>query len=364
MNRLPVLAGLLVLLLWSCGSQPKVQRRYLTGNTKGLKATNLILYNITSKGNIVPRDTLEIHDTVVRYAFAPSQENVFLLSDGTYSVPVILGHNDVVMHADTTAFYKTYFSGDRSNDLLHTLYATKDSILEKRKNLFKELNGLTGEERKEREKELMKTDAELKDFYFAFARENVSLPGIMALIELTYDPAPEFRKIMDVYASYPPALKSSTLGKFLTYRLNTVSAGAVGTKAPNFTGLTPEGEQISLFGVMGKVTIIDFWASWCKPCRVQSPFMVKMYKKYHDSGLNIISVSLDKNKDAWARAIKQDGLEWFHVSHLKGWQEPIAKLYHVNFIPHTFILDSKGIIRAKNLHGEDFEKTVRALLNE
>jgi thiol-disulfide isomerase/thioredoxin len=115
---------------------------------------------------------------------------------------------------------------------------------------------------------------------------------------------------------------------------------------------------------MGKVTIIDFWASWCRPCRTENPYVVEIYNKYHDQGLNIIGVSLDKTKEAWLKAIEDDGLKWQHVSELKFWQDPIAKKYGVMSIPQTFILDAKGIIRAKNLRRQDLENKIKELIEE
>ena len=132
----------------------------------------------------------------------------------------------------------------------------------------------------------------------------------------------------------------------------------IGNKAPSFTGPTPDGKEIALSDVLGKYTIVDFWASWCKPCRMENPNVVKLYKKYHEQGLNIISVSLDKpdNKKAWTDAIIKDNMTWTHVSHLKFWKEPIARKYGITAIPATFLLDENGVIVDKNLRGEALAK--------
>lgn len=149
-----------------------------------------------------------------------------------------------------------------------------------------------------------------------------------------------------------------------TIKTNT-NAVSTGNIAPNFTGLTPEGKPLALKDIKAKVTIIDFWASWCKPCRNENPNVVKMYNKYHDKGLEIIGVSLDKEgqKDRWIKAIEKDGLTWPQVSNLKGWQEPIAQQYGVRSIPATFILDESGKIISSNLRGNALEEKVAELLN-
>jgi thiol-disulfide isomerase/thioredoxin len=103
---------------------------------------------------------------------------------------------------------------------------------------------------------------------------------------------------------------------------------------------------------LGKVTIVDFWASWCAPCRAKSPSLVALYNEFHSKGLNIISVSLDKDAAKWKEAIAKDNLNWIHVSNLKFWEEPIAIQYGVQAIPSMFILDASGNLIAKDLTGE------------
>ena len=125
----------------------------------------------------------------------------------------------------------------------------------------------------------------------------------------------------------------------------------IGMKAPDFSAPNPEGEQITLSKIKGKVTIVDFWASWCKPCRIENPNLVKLYDTYHSKGLEIISVSLERGdqKAFWIEAIKKDQLSWYNVSNLKFWQDPIAQAYSVNSIPATFILDENGTAHRRTL---------------
>ena len=137
---------------------------------------------------------------------------------------------------------------------------------------------------------------------------------------------------------------------------------AIGAKAPDFSAPGPDGEQIALNDVLGKVTLVDFWAAWCKPCRAENPNVVAAYKKYHDKGLNILGVSLDRKADAWKKAIADDGLEWNHVSHVQ-YFGPIAKLYNVDAIPAAFLLDENGIIIAKNLRGKALHDKISELLD-
>ena len=138
----------------------------------------------------------------------------------------------------------------------------------------------------------------------------------------------------------------------------------IGMQAPDFTAPNPQGKQITLSEIKGKVTIVDFWASWCKPCRIENPNLVKLYEKYHSKGLEIISVSLERanQKDIWIEAIKKDQLNWYNVSNLKFWTDPIAQAYSVNSIPATFILDENGTVVAERLRGAELEAKIKNLL--
>ncbi len=115
---------------------------------------------------------------------------------------------------------------------------------------------------------------------------------------------------------------------------------------------------------LGKVTIVDFWASWCGPCRVENPNVVAIYKEFHAKGLNIVGVSLDKDATKWKEAIAKDNLTWTHVSNLKFWDEPIAAQYKVQSIPATFILDASGKVVAKDLRGEELRAKINELLSK
>ena len=124
---------------------------------------------------------------------------------------------------------------------------------------------------------------------------------------------------------------------------------AIGFKAPNFTLKTPEGKEFSLYDLKGKVKVIDFWASWCGPCRLTNKGMVEIYEKYHKKGLECLSVSLDEYEDAWKKAVKEDGLPWTNVSSMKGFECSAAKMFNVEAIPFVMVLDENNIILGKQM---------------
>jgi thiol-disulfide isomerase/thioredoxin len=130
---------------------------------------------------------------------------------------------------------------------------------------------------------------------------------------------------------------------------------AIGKPAPEFTGSTTDGKAVAVFSFRGKYTLVDFWASWCGPCRAENPAVVKAYRKYHPKGFAILGDSLDETKPEWVAAIRKDGLSWTQVSDLKGWQSSIAALYGVKGIPMNFLLDKDGKIIGKGLRAMDLE---------
>jgi len=139
---------------------------------------------------------------------------------------------------------------------------------------------------------------------------------------------------------------------------------AVGKKAPDFTANDPEGKPIRFYENLKGYTLVDFWASWCGPCRRENPNIVAAYKEFHDKGFNIVGISLDKKKENWIKGIQDDNLTWLHVSDLLFWNSAVAKLYGIRAIPGNYLVDSNGIIVAKNLQGEELQSTLKSLLEK
>jgi thiol-disulfide isomerase/thioredoxin len=137
-----------------------------------------------------------------------------------------------------------------------------------------------------------------------------------------------------------------------------------GFEAPDLMGMTPDSSTFALSKLRGKVVLVDFWASWCGPCRRENPNVVANYKKYKDKGFEILGVSLDRDINAWRKAIKDDGLPWFHISDLKGWQSAHAALYSVSSIPQTVLVDKEGKIIVRNIRGEQLGAKLEELFGK
>lgn len=140
-----------------------------------------------------------------------------------------------------------------------------------------------------------------------------------------------------------------------------IEATAEGGTAPDISAATPDGKTMKLSDFRGKIVMIDFWASWCRPCRMENPNVLLAYNKYHSKGFEILGVSLDQEKGKWLDAIKQDGLIWNHISDLGGWGSQPAKAYGVNSIPATVLVDKEGKIIARNLRGPALEEKLKEI---
>jgi peroxiredoxin len=189
--------------------------------------------------------------------------------------------------------------------------------------------------------------------------------SLMALYSVD-GPSPDPFELDSLYNSLSPALKTTEMARTFKNSIETLKHTARGTIAPDFTQNDVNGVPVKLSSFRGKYVLIDFWASWCGPCREENPNVVRVFNKYKEKNFTILGVSLDKQsgKADWLAAIKSDGLNWTQVSDLKFWSNQAATLYYVSSIPANFLIDPSGKIIAKDLRGDDLDNKLKEVLGK
>ena len=170
-------------------------------------------------------------------------------------------------------------------------------------------------------------------------------------------------KLEAMYNKLPANTKNASIGAYLATLIKENKKNPLGKPLANFIQADTAGNSISLASFKGKYVLVDFWASWCGPCRQENPNIVSTYNKYKNKNFTVLGVSLDKSKEPWLQAIKSDGLAWTHVSDLKGWNNAVSQQFEIFSIPQSFLLDPQGNVVGKNLRGPALEAKLAELIN-
>jgi peroxiredoxin len=215
----------------------------------------------------------------------------------------------------------------------------------------------------ETEKKYNAITKEIQEIESAFIRDNPNSYVSLDIIKNTGGSIPNVEVLDSLFKSLTETIRNSSSGKEFSERIDRLKLISVGAIAPDFTQMTPDNQPIKLSDFKGKYVLIDFWASWCGPCRAENPNVVRVYNQYKDNGFTVLGVSLDneKGREAWLKAISKDQLTWTQVSDLKGWYNEVAALYSVKAVPQNFLIDPAGKIIAKNLRGEELEAKLKEI---
>lgn len=356
----------------------------ISGTIKGIaNGKTVILEKQDEMGQLKAVDTVKIEEGKFTFTGSAKEPEIHLLQVETVQgkVPFILENGDIEVVVIKDSIQNSKATGTYNNDEFTKFNA---DIAKNQKTIQKKMMDFQTKNMQKMQvaqqtkdtavinqlmKEYQTIQKEATAIYVNFA-ENHPKALISALIidSMLNDPQVDVAKMKKIYARFDESLKSIKPGKSIKSKLDKIAAPQAGTStevgsiAPDFSAPNPEGKSISLKQSLGKATIIDFWASWCNPCRAENPIVVDLYNEFHDKGLNIIGVSLDKDAAKWKEAIAKDKLTWNQISNLKFWDEPIAATYGVKSIPATFLLDANGKIVGKDLHGEALKAKINELL--
>ena len=366
------------LFLISCNNL-KDNEFLITGTADGVKNGKKVFVETQTETGFIAKDTAVVENG--KFELKGTSETIDLgfirIEDQSISLPIILEEGKISVAIKTDTILNSKISGTDNNDKFQSFNDASKVVVNKKMKFEKaNLERITAAKKandtvtvNQIMKEYGKFQEDLNKVSKNFIKNNPDAYLSVLLLEnflmRQYLTAEE---ITSYFAKIDKSLLNTKSAKNIKKVLDAIKNDPaakveVGGKAPEFSAKNPEGKQISLKESMGKVTIIDFWASWCGPCRGENPNVVALYKEMHAKGLNIIGVSLDKDAAKWKEAIAKDGLVWPQISNLKFWDEPIAKQYNVESIPATFILDAKGVIVARDLRGDALKAKVTELLN-
>jgi len=366
LNKLSLLFGI-ILFISGCNSatEPGIA---VTGQleNKGEGAVILNKYNVNG---FEPVDTIFIgENNSFRFFVEVTEPEFFRLNFfGRQQVNFILdgSEDEVVINAHGTDANGTFdiIGSEQSNHL-----AQIDSLIKSQKQFVQDLNQKAIKARMDGNEETLKnvtdkyyesiatSQADLKNYFKNIAPSLAVFYGIGSL-----DPEQNFDFYNEIAIIYQDEVPNHPFTKDLVYQVATMRKLAIGQPAPEIALPSPDGDVLKLSSLKGNYVLVDFWAAWCRPCRAENPNVVRMYNEYSDKNFEILGVSLDRNRDAWLKAINDDGLKWKHVSDLKYFNSEAAADYKINAIPATYLIGPDGEIIAKNLRGPSLEAKLKEI---
>lgn len=270
-----------------------------------------------------------------------------IFGDVQFLVPLFLDNSNITISGDKGSLDKVVISGSPS----HAQYAEYITALKPYSQIFVQDAAY--------DSAAYRAVADISDaFVKKYPASYIAPLAIIRYFQVTENGT----KTEELYNLLPQPVKSTQLGMYAYQQIQESKINPIGAVVTEFSQTDPEGKPISISSFRGKYVLIDFWASWCRPCRMENPNVVSAYQKYKDKNFTVLGVSLDQAKDAWINAIKMDNLAWNHVSDLKGWGNAVAAQFQVRSIPQNFLVDPQGRIIAKNLRGPVLDKKLESIL--
>jgi peroxiredoxin len=349
---------IIMLLSFSCSYSrvfSQAQHYEITGRIEGAEGMKFVLQKNISGRAVVLDTTVVINGGFkITGGSVEYPEPVSLVTlDRKKGFMFFLENTNLEINGKFDSLSKVVVSGSKSNDEYTAYLKSLDPQSKKIAKAEEDYKKITDEVMKE-----------IKNSQIDFVRKN---PGSFVtpfiLRNIITDMKAE--EIESIIKNMDPAVADSPEMKDISSKVAAMISVASGKIAPDFRLKDVDGNDVVLSSRIGtKLLLIDFWAGWCRPCRLENPNVLKAYKEFHKNGFDIIGVSLDRTKDEWIKAIADDKLPWTQVSDLKYFNSPVAKLYNVTSIPANFLLDEKGIIIATNLRGDALYTKIKELLGK
>ena len=376
------IVGLSLLLAFSSAIGQTEKAFEIKGSLKNIALpVQKVFINYQSNGNNI-MDSVEVKDNQyvftgkvteplparlrIKYVPAADGKPVKIISGRDMLTLFISSDNIKVSSIDS--FSNATIKGSKANDEYKKLTALLKPVNDQLNTAYEAYSKASAAKdeasRKALEDKIDALSIDSKKVYGDYAKENPNSPIALYAVNQYAGWDMNAEEVGPLFAALPAATQQSASGKNLNDRLEIARKTAIGNYAMEFTQNDTLGTPVSLSSFKGKYLLVDFWASWCGPCRRENPNVVKAFQQFKNKNFHILSVSLDQPgaKEKWMDAIHKDNLTWSHVSDLKYWENDVAKQYGIRAIPQNFLLDPTGKIVAKNLNGEDLQKKLASLI--
>ncbi len=278
-----------------------------------------------------------------------------------------LENSRISFTSDVDSMFEAKISGSKAHDEYLAYNEYMNSFREGSRELYSKLNDIRQEGTEgEINNAQIKADSAKKSEINAVIEYLKLHPGSFVGASMLKSAAYflTWQELDEAIKSLEPSVAAMDIIVELKEKIEILKTVDIGQKAPDFTMNDPNGTPIRLYDVLAdcEVLLLDFWAAWCGPCRKENPFVVDTYNQLHSIGFTVLGVSLDNDRESWIKAIEDDKLTWTHVSNVKYWDNPVAKMYGVSAIPTNYLIDRNGIILGKNLRGAALKEKVRSVL--
>jgi len=358
-------------LLGSCGSQEN--QFVLTGKADVVDGTKVYVLQADQNNQPFIKDSTTVQSNNFKFQGISSTPQIsYIQVEGVNGyVLAILENGDIKADLFKDSISKSKVYGTKSNDDFIKYKSETKFLVDDMNNISYEAQDaiMTGdvEIAMELEKEYKSKEREVMLYEWDFIIDNLDSYMSALLLEVfMIENKVNKDSIIDVYESFSNRIKVSDVGKNIADLLRQYEDPIeVGETAPDFTAPSINGSDVTLSKEVSQnnVTLLDFWAAWCRPCRVENPNLVRLYKAYNKDGFDIIGVSLDRTKEQWEQAVEDDNLLWTQVSNLNFWNDPIARRYSIRAIPQSFLINKEGVVIGKNLRGNDLEESIKFALS-